>query len=137
MDKKSIALCQIISGARLFNEKDYISCITLCGAAEEVLGKISQKENGINQYDYRLYGLENLYRFLGAEIPNKQELNKTVNLSKNELKHNDKGENTIINCDFENEAAILFIDSVKNYYNCFNEYPNNNTVISLFEYLTL
>ncbi len=57
--------------------------------------------------------------------------------TKNELKHNDRGYNEWIDADFENEAALLFVKAVKNYFDSYNEHPKDRIINRLFEFLTL
>ena len=144
MEKKDIAIRQIKASARLYIKGDYVCSITLSGAAEEILGEISKKRNGINQFDDELNYLENIFKYFSSIsiqnkilVPNHKELIKRINGAKNELKHNDGGENKFVNYDFEFEAAMLFIKAVKNYYDCYNEFPNDKKVVKLFYHLTL
>jgi len=60
-----------------------------------------------------------------------------INGVKNELKHNDDGENEWVEADFENEAALLFVKAVKNYFDCYKNFPNDVVIKRLFEHLTL
>ena len=53
------------------------------------------------------------------------------------MKHNDAGENEWINADFENEAAILFVRGVKNYFDCYKELPKDIIIKKLFQHLTM
>lgn len=60
-----------------------------------------------------------------------------INKVKNEIKHNDSGENLWVNSDFENEAVLLFVKAVKNFINAYNEPPKDKIIMSLFDFLTL
>ena len=144
MEKKDIATRQIKASARLYIKGDYVSSITLSGAAEEILGKISKKINDFNQLENELKYLKDIFHYfsgLSTEnkilTPNDKELIKRINGAKNELKHNDSGENEFVNYDFEFEAAMLFIKAVKNYYDCYNKFPDDKKVMRLFDNLTL
>jgi hypothetical protein len=53
------------------------------------------------------------------------------------LKHNDSGVNNWIEADFENEAVLLFVKAVKNYFNAYGEMPKDKIVNNLFDHLTL
>lgn len=57
--------------------------------------------------------------------------------TKKGLKHNDSGDNEWVDADFENEAALLFVKAMKNYFNSYNEFPKDRTLRGLFEELTL
>ena len=53
------------------------------------------------------------------------------------MKHNDSGVNNWIEADFENEAVLLFVKAVKNYFNAYGEMPKDKIVNNLFDHLTL
>lgn len=145
MEKKDIAIRQIKASARLYIKGDYVCSITLSGAAEEILGKIAKKLNSYNQLENELIYLKKIYKYFSgllpekvkAKIPSDKELIKKINGVKNELKHNENGENDLVKADFEFEAAMLFIKAVKNYFDCYNEFPKDKTIKKLFDNLTL
>jgi len=137
MEKKEIAFKQIKAAAKHYNSGDYICCITLSGAAEEILGKIVKKRRGFNQLDNDVTYAQNIYQYFSKQIPTKKEIIQNINKTKNELKHNDAGENLWIEADFENEASSLFVKAVKNYFDSFGELPKNRTIIKLFDFFTL
>jgi hypothetical protein len=137
ISKKEIALIQIKSSARHYNNQDYISCITLAGAAEEILGEIAKKKNGFNQLENDIKYTQSLSHFLSKDLPKTKAIIKDRNVTKNDLKHNDIGENLIIEADFENEATTFFVAAIKNYFNAFEEWPDDSITINLFEFLTL
>ena len=137
MEKKDIALKLLRAGANNYNSGDYVSSITLCGAAEEILGKIAKQRKGYNQLENETIYLRGLYEFITGHSPSKNELIKTINKTKNELKHNDSGSNEWVEADLENEAAILFVKATKNYILSYNELPDDRIIRSLFEQLTL
>jgi len=137
MEKKDIALKQLRASANLFNEGDYVSAITLSGAAEEILGKIAKKRNKPNQLENEVVYLKSIYEYLSGHSISNKELVSKINLTRNELKHNDSGINEWFETDFENEAAMIFVKAVKNYFTCYSELPNDRIIRSLFENLTL
>lgn len=137
MEKRDIALKQLRSGAKHYNSGDYVSSITLCGAAEEILGKIAKERTGLNQLENEIVYLRSVYEYFTNQTPSNNELIKKINKTKNELKHNDCGINEWVESDFENEAALLFVKATKNYFLCYNELPNDRIIKSLFEVLTL
>jgi hypothetical protein len=137
MEKKDIAINQLRSAAKLYNSKDYISSITLSGAAEEILGRIAKKRTNSNQLEKEIEYLRSVYNYFSGQNPSNKILIEKINSVKNELKHNDSGENEWVSADFENEAAMLFIKGVKNYFDCYQDYPKDRIIRSLFEHLTL
>ena len=124
LSKKEIAFIQIKAAADHYNKYDYISCITLAGAAEEILGAISKKISGFNQLENDISFAQGIYQHFTKQTPKIKEIIKERNKTKNQLKHNDDGEDLIIEADFENEACIFFVAAVKNYFDAFNELPN-------------
>lgn len=136
ISKKEIALIQIKSAARHYNKQNYVSCITLAGA-EEILGKIAKKRNGFNQLENDIKYTQSIFHFLSNDIPKTKSIIDNRNVIKNELKHNDIGENLIIEADLENEATSFFVAAMKNYFDAFEEWPDDRISIDLFEFLTL
>lgn len=137
MEKRDIALTQLRAAAKCYNSEDYVSCVTLAGAAEEILGQIAKKRTGINQLDNETNYLIGVYQTLTGQVLSDKDARQRINKTKNELKHNDNGENSWRNTDFENEAALLFVKAVKNYYSSYNKLPADRIIKTLFEQLTL
>ena len=137
ISKKEIALIQLKAAARHYNKQDYVSCITLAGAAEEILGGIAKKRSDFNQLDDYIDYTKSIFRYFKKDIPKIKSLIRNRNITKNELKHNDIGENFIIEADLENEAVTFFVAALKNYFNAFKEWPNDKITMDLFEFLTL
>lgn len=134
--KQDIALTQLKSAVKMYRIGDYVSCLTLSAAAEEILGKMMLKNKGSNWLKGEASYLGSIYEYFGKSVPSEKVLIKKINQIKNSLKHNDSGENEIIEADFENEAVLFFIKAVKNYYGAFNCMPKNKGIITLFNELT-
>lgn len=81
--------------------------------------------------------LRSLYEYAKRQIPEKKILVQRINRVKNELKHNDVGENSWVEADFEFEATELYIKAIKNYFNVYKGMPKDRTIMGLFEFLTL
>ena len=83
-----IAERQLLSALLMWRDGDFISCITLAGAAEEILGKRMRKLGLEPSFDNIKKTIVKLARHLGEIDPN---IDKTVadlmNLTRNELKH--------------------------------------------------
>lgn len=137
MEKKDIAIRQIKAAARHYNKHDYVCSITLSGAAEEILGRIAKMRTNSNQLEEEVIYLRSINDYLSGQVPSDKELIKKINKIKNELKHNESGDNQWVQGDFENEAALLFVKAMKNYFNCYNEIINDRVVKNLFDHLTL
>lgn len=137
MEKRDIALRQLKAAARHYNSGDYICSITLSGAAEEILGRIALKRKKSNQLKDELAYLRSVYEYFSGQVPEDKFLIGKINKIKNELKHNDSGENEWIDADFEDEAATLFVRGVKNYFDCYNQLPKDVVINRLFNHLTM
>ena len=134
--KQDIALTQLKSAVKMYRIGDYISCLTLSAAAEEILGKMMLKNKGSNWLKGEVSYLGSIYEYFGKSIPSEKVLIKKINKIKNSLKHNDSGENEIIEADFEDEAVLFFVKAVKNYYGTFNHMPKSRGIVGLFDELT-
>jgi len=137
MEKRDIALKQLRASAKLYHSGDYISSITLAGAAEEILGSISKIRTNINELKKEVDYLKTVYDYFSSQKPNDKNLISKINRVKNELKHNDSGVNNWVEADFENEAVLLFVKAVKNYFSAYDEMPKDKIIRNLFNHLTL
>ena len=137
MEKRDIAVKQLKAAARHYNEGDYVCSITLSGAAEEILGRIAKKRTKTNQLEGEVNYLRSVYDYFSGQKPSDKELIQKINKVKNELKHNDSGDNEWVDADFENEAALLFVKAMKNYFDCYKEFPHDKVARNLFEFITL
>lgn len=137
MEKRDIAIKQLKAAARHYNKGDYVCSITLSGAAEEILGRIAKKRTKTNQLESQVIYLRTVYDYLTGQRRSDEELIQEINKVKNELKHNDSGDNQWVDADFENEADSLFVRAMKNYFNCYNEFPSDKVSRNLFEKITL
>jgi hypothetical protein len=85
---EEIAERQLLAAIRLWHEGDYVSAITLAGAAEEILGKRLRKKGKEPSFDNIKSSIMALSQTLGDE---NQKTEKVVadllNQTKNELKH--------------------------------------------------
>jgi hypothetical protein len=123
MEKKDIALKQLRASAKHYNQSDYVCSITLSGAAEEILGRIAKERTKTNQLDNEVVYLKSVYEYLSGHSASNKELIHQIN--------------AWVETDFENEAALLFVRAVKNYFLCYKELPSDRIVRNLFEHLTL
>lgn len=136
MEKKDIAVEQLKASARHYNNREYVCAITLASAAEEILGQIAKTRTGTNQLENELSYLRGIYDYFSGTTPPSRELIAKINSVKNNLKHNDGGENIWVEADFEFAAAELFIKAMRNYFDCYSELLNDRTSRYLFEHLT-
>ena len=136
MQKREIALRQLKAAAKHYQQREYVCSITLSGAAEEILGQLVKKRTGTNQLDSEVNYLRSIYQYFTKKIPTNRELIWEINKVKNELKHNDIGENKWVEADFEQEAASLFVRAMKNYFDCYQEFPSDEIAVNLFVAIT-
>ncbi len=95
-DKRCIALTQLETALRLFEEgQDLFSVITLAGAAEELLGKLLSEIAAEPSLDSLKKAAVEMYRALFNEEAGAKQFADRANRAKNELKHHDKGSPTL------------------------------------------
>lgn len=128
IEKKDIALIQLRKAIQLFNKNELISAITLAGAAEEILGKIAQKRKGYTALDYHETYLSQLAQTFKKSPPKKKDIIENFNRVRNELKHNDRGENVYITADFKFETQELIDRAIRNYLLSYDEFPRDRVI---------
>lgn len=126
-----LATKQLRSAIQLLNRRDYISSLTLAGAAEEILGRIAEKRTGINALISEKLFYEQLSKLIKQASPSREKIIRLRNRVKNELKHNDSGEDDILDHDFQSEAEDLIIAAINNYTFIYG-YPPNDRVIKKY-----
>ncbi|MFM0742254.1 hypothetical protein PQQ51_33975, partial [Paraburkholderia xenovorans] len=67
--KLEVATLQLDMAIRLFLERDYVSSLTLAGAAEEILGKLSKRAKLDNAVDFVL----NFYKGQTEKVTEQEE----------------------------------------------------------------
>ncbi|MDO8735085.1 MAG: hypothetical protein Q7K21_08020, partial [Elusimicrobiota bacterium] len=103
MEKKDIALQQLVDSAKLYEKGHYASALTLAGAAEEIFGKIAKEKVGANQH-------------INQPCPPKKDLIAEIDEMKNRLEHDDVGKklwadgfSDWVEGYIENECACSFV----------------------------
>ncbi len=110
-----VSLIQLERSIRLsLDEKDYVSSITLAGAAEEILGKLLQKKGGSSSYE----GMKAVLIDIADKIPtiekmDQKEFNAALNGARNTLKHLIDSENFEI--DAEQESNNILHRAIENF----------------------
>jgi len=137
MEKKDIALVQLRAAAKMYNAADYVSCLTLSGAAEEILGKIAFRRTKSNEMENGVEFTKSIYTAFGKPVPLVKIIRDRINSVKNEVKHNDTGENSWVLADFEFEASMKFVAAVKNHFRAYDKMPADRIIMKLFDNLTL
>ena len=112
--KSALALSQLNVAIGLFaSRREYPAVITLAGAAEEIYGKLVQKNGGkiaLKEISERLC---DMHRAAFNEEPNEKDYVNLRNRAKNELKHIGSGDD--FTADLEYEASELLERALHNY----------------------
>ena len=101
---------------QLFNANDFICAATLAGAAEEILGRIAKKRSGITALEGETLFGDQFATVVNKPKPDHKKVVAALNRTRNELKHNDLGENLYVESDFEFEAKSLIDRAIRNYW---------------------
>ncbi len=85
---EQIAETHLLTAIRMWKERNYISAVTLAGAAEEILGKRLRRLGREPSFDNLKAAIVDLARRFGDQRPNTGKLiADLMNQTKNELKH--------------------------------------------------
>jgi hypothetical protein len=127
-EKRDVAVRQLRRAVQLFNQGDFVCATTLAGAAEEILGHVAQKRAGTTALDGHAHFWSQLARIAGKSPPEKKKVVKAHNRIRNELKHNDGGDNEWVTADFEFEAQDLIDRAIRNYWLAYDAPPNDRVI---------
>ena len=109
-----IAERQLLTSLKMWRDGDFVSCITLAGAAEEILGRRMRKLGLEPSFDNIKETIVRLARYFGETDPN---IDKTVaelmNQTRNELKHY-AGEESL-EFDIKGDAEEMLERAISNY----------------------
>lgn len=110
-----IAEHQLLTALKLWREGDYLSALTLAGAAEEILGKRLKKlgrESSFEQIKKEIVGLA---RDQGeTDVKTEKLVADLLNQSRNELKHYSGDE--FLSFELRQDAAEMLERALANYY---------------------
>jgi hypothetical protein len=95
------------------NEHDFLSAITLAGAAEEPLGMMLKMESGTNRLEHQVKMVARIQEHFGEESMSRTELIADENRVKDWLKHLQDG--TDLQFDAKEEAQIIIERAVSTY----------------------
>jgi hypothetical protein len=130
-EKRDLALRQLRRAVQLFNKGDFVCATTLAGAAEEVLGRIARKRVGTNSLDDRAHFWSQVADMFGKTPPNRKRVMEAHNRLRNQLKHNDTGDDDWVTADFEFEAQDLIDRAIRNYWLAYDT-PPDDRIINLY-----
>jgi len=118
-----IAEHQLLSALQMWSVGDYISCITLAGASEEILGKRMRVLGLEPSFDNLKEAVVKLARHFGDTSQNTDKLvAELLNQTRNELKHYAGDE--ALEFDLKSDAEELLERAVSNYTSLTGKFPD-------------
>lgn len=129
IDKVDSATIQLKSAIELFYKSDFVSAITLAGAAEEIFGKIAINSKGVNAIDIEMDFEKELAPHLKQKTPDRRTVIKSRNRVRNELKHNDSGDNPSFKAEIKYEAECIIERAIRNYLIAFDQLPKDKILL--------
>ncbi len=128
VSKVDVALVHLRTAIQLYNINNFISAITLAGAAEDILRNLAEKKSGRSSaIDEKIF-VDQLASYLEKPKPSFEKVLRSRNRLKNELKHNDNGEDSLIREDFRFEAETFILGAIKNYALITGEEPKDRVI---------
>lgn len=118
--KTQIAIIQLRRAIQLFNSGDYISSITLAGAANEILGQFANKLKCFNALDVEKKFWDSIAEMFGKDKPSKDKIKQVNNRIRNNLKHHDELVDRMVEGDFKFEAQEQIDSAIRNYWIAFD-----------------
>lgn len=131
IDKTAIAIIQLRKAIQLFNRGDYISSITLAGAANEIFGQFASKLQGYNTLDGHKYFWDGFAEMSGKNKPSKDKIKLVENRIRNQLKHHDQPVDVPVIADFHFEAQCQIDSAIRNYWIAF-EIPLKDRIVNRY-----
>ena len=134
MNKNDVAQIQLERAMRLFlEEEDYISAITLAGAAEEILGKqIKDRPNALDEY----VGIIEKLLAKCSEQSDKKAIGDYLNYPRNSLKHLKVGDRQDFNFQFKEAASELIERAILNYLKVTSYFPDEDLYKAFIEQIS-
>ena len=96
-----------------FEDQDYVSAITLAGAAEEILGKILMKREAPNAMDMYVSAMHNVDEIFGGVPTDEKEYRKGLNHIRNTMKH--MAVDGVIIDDIKYESQVMIDRAITNW----------------------
>ena len=116
-EKEFIAVTQLERAIALFEEpKDYLSAITLAGAAEEILGKLVVESGRDSSVTSLARAAVEIHRLLTQENVAPRDIIDRANCARNALKHLNTSAGRAIDLDAEEEARDVIGRAIDNYW---------------------
>ncbi|MCL6264633.1 hypothetical protein [Craterilacuibacter sp. RT1T] len=118
-----IAEHQLLTALQMWSVGDYISCITLAGAAEEILGKRMRKLGFEPSFENLKEAIVKLAKHFGDTLSNTDKLvGDLMNRTRNELKHYAGDE--ALEFDLKSDAEEMLERAISNYTSLTGKFPD-------------
>jgi hypothetical protein len=115
--KKQIALTQLETGLRLFQEaNDYYSVVTLAGAADEILGRLLESRGGVTALVSLTRAAAAIHLKVHGEPSDEKEFVQRANHARNSLKHLGARSEETVRLDIREEATDMLDRAISNYW---------------------
>jgi len=137
LSKIQIATIQLRTAVQLYNKQNYISAVTLAGAAEEILGQVAKTKSGTNALLADKVWIDQLADYLNKPRPTFGKVASTRNKIKNELKHNDSGQDAELDHDFQLEAETFILGAIRNYELIAGHMPKDRIVKAFWDWISM
>jgi hypothetical protein len=135
--KRRIAIIQLERSLELLEAGDFVSSLTLAGAAEEIFGRMAQRKGHEPRVESLADYSGSLYEWVKKPRPSKKQLIAKENSTRNHLKHQDDGRNITVIADFRFEAEDMILRAMFNHFNAFGCHPGSKALRFWFEDMTL
>jgi hypothetical protein len=114
LSAQEIAEHQLLAALKLWQQYDYLSALTLAGAAEEILGKRLKKLGRTSSFEQIKNDIVTMAKAYGDTDPKTEKLiGDLLNQTRNELKHYEGEES--LSFDLREDAAEMLGRAITNY----------------------
>lgn len=137
--KRKIAVTQFRRAILLYQEGDFISSLTIAGAAEEILGKMAARRGHPTAMDDFLKRDKKIWKWAVAKEPlltepADAELSSGLNRVRNQAKHNDSGRDKRVKAIYEYEAEEMLTRCMLNYLKLYGKPPRDKVISEWWDY---
>jgi hypothetical protein len=135
--KIQIAIIQLRSAVQLYNKGDFISSLTLAGAAEEILGQIAEHRSGVNALIEDKIWTDQIADYFKKPRPSLSKVARSRNKGKNEIKHNNDRNDSAVQFDFRFEAETFILGAIRNYEIITGNMPKDRIIKAFWNWISL
>jgi hypothetical protein len=127
----------------LLGEGDFISALTLAGAAEEILGMmVAKKGNSTAMEDFAVRERRLWEWFFASKrprirMPTEASLRRGLNRLRNEFKHNNAGKNARVFGNFEEAAEQMLLRCIRNFLKLYGRPPRDKVISTWWDNVSL